>query len=207
MKPCDFVLFGTLGDLARRKLLPSLYQLEKAELIAPETTIVGVARGESTDEQYIALARESLEKFMKEPIEAGLGTFRPTAALCEYRPHAIGPVQPPSGQGGSGTTGDGQLLCRGAQPVRRDLPGAFSCRACHGTGQGGAGKAYRHGPRLIQGHQRCSGGLLPRRAGVPYRPLSWQGDGAESPGAALCQLHFHHQLGPQHHRSRPDHRG
>src|SRR5574340_211442 len=72
MKPCDFVLFGTLGDLARRKLLPSLYQLEKAELIAPETTIVGAARGESTDEQYIALARESLEKFMKEPMEGSV---------------------------------------------------------------------------------------------------------------------------------------
>jgi len=72
MKPCDFVLFGTLGDLARRKLLPALYQLEKAELIALETTIVGVARGESTDEQYIALARESLEKFMKEPIEGSV---------------------------------------------------------------------------------------------------------------------------------------
>jgi len=25
-KACDFVLFGTKGDLARRKLLPSLYQ-------------------------------------------------------------------------------------------------------------------------------------------------------------------------------------
>jgi len=72
MKPCDFVLFGTLGDLSRRKLLPSLYQLEKAELIASETTIIGVARGESTDEQYIALARESLEKFMKESIEGSV---------------------------------------------------------------------------------------------------------------------------------------
>ena len=72
MKPCDFVLFGTLGDLSRRKLLPSLYQLEKAELIAQETTIVGVARGESTDEQYVALARESLEKFMKEPIDGSV---------------------------------------------------------------------------------------------------------------------------------------
>ncbi len=34
-RPCDFVLFGALGDLARRKLLPCLYQLEKAELIHP----------------------------------------------------------------------------------------------------------------------------------------------------------------------------
>ena len=52
MKPCDLVVFGTQGDLARRKLIPSLYQLEKAELIAPDTTIVGVARRESTDEEY-----------------------------------------------------------------------------------------------------------------------------------------------------------
>lgn len=27
---CDLVIFGAKGDLARRKLLPSLYQLEKA---------------------------------------------------------------------------------------------------------------------------------------------------------------------------------
>ncbi len=27
---CDTVIFGAKGDLARRKLLPSLYQLEKA---------------------------------------------------------------------------------------------------------------------------------------------------------------------------------
>ena len=32
-EPVDFVLFGTAGDLARRKLLPSLYELEKANLI------------------------------------------------------------------------------------------------------------------------------------------------------------------------------
>ena len=45
---CDFVLFGTKGDLSRRKLLPSLYQLEKAGLLHPDTTIVGVARQELT---------------------------------------------------------------------------------------------------------------------------------------------------------------
>ncbi|NLI31226.1 MAG: glucose-6-phosphate dehydrogenase [Deltaproteobacteria bacterium] len=70
MKPCDLVVCGTQGDLARRKLIPSLYQLEKAELIAPDTTIVGVARQESTAEGYLALARESLEHFMKEPVDS-----------------------------------------------------------------------------------------------------------------------------------------
>ncbi|MGB5424522.1 MAG: glucose-6-phosphate dehydrogenase [Desulfobacterales bacterium] len=69
MQPCDLVLFGTYGDLARRKLIPSLYQLEKAALIVPDSTIIGVARRESNDEGYVALARESLENFMKEPID------------------------------------------------------------------------------------------------------------------------------------------
>ncbi len=40
---CDLVIFGAKGDLARRKLLPSLYQLEKAGQIHPDTRILGVA--------------------------------------------------------------------------------------------------------------------------------------------------------------------
>lgn len=69
MKPCDFVMFGARGDLARRKLMPSLYQLEKAEIIPQETAIVGVAREESADEQYVAFVLESLKKFMNEAID------------------------------------------------------------------------------------------------------------------------------------------
>ncbi len=36
---CDLVIFGAKGDLARRKLLPSLYQLEKAGQIHPDTRV------------------------------------------------------------------------------------------------------------------------------------------------------------------------
>ena len=39
---CDLVIFGAKGDLARRKLLPSLYQLEKAGQLNPDTRIIGV---------------------------------------------------------------------------------------------------------------------------------------------------------------------
>ncbi len=39
---CDLVIFGAKGDLARRKLLPSLYQLEKAGQIHADTRIIGV---------------------------------------------------------------------------------------------------------------------------------------------------------------------
>lgn len=45
-RACDTVIFGAKGDLARRKLLPSLYQLEKAGHIHPDTRIIGVGRAE-----------------------------------------------------------------------------------------------------------------------------------------------------------------
>ena len=72
MKPCDLLLFGALGDLSRRKLIPSLYQLEKAGFIAPETAIVGVAREEIADEGFVSQARENLETFMKEAVDAAV---------------------------------------------------------------------------------------------------------------------------------------
>ena len=62
-EPCDFVLFGTLGDLSRRKLLPSLYQLEKAELLHPETKIIGVARQDVSTEDYKIEVSKNIEKF------------------------------------------------------------------------------------------------------------------------------------------------
>ncbi|MFT6898014.1 MAG: glucose-6-phosphate 1-dehydrogenase [Paraglaciecola sp.] len=67
-KPCDFVLFGTKGDLARRKLLPSLYQLEKAELMHADTIILGVARNEITLAEYIELVKTNIEQFSGEKL-------------------------------------------------------------------------------------------------------------------------------------------
>ncbi|MDD5113102.1 MAG: glucose-6-phosphate dehydrogenase, partial [Methylobacter sp.] len=43
-KPCDLVLFGALGDLSRRMLLISLYKLEEANLLEPDTHVIGVDR-------------------------------------------------------------------------------------------------------------------------------------------------------------------
>jgi glucose-6-phosphate 1-dehydrogenase len=62
-------MFGAVGDLARRKLLPSLYQLDKAGLVNPETRIIGAGREGLTSDGYINQARESLERFMKETID------------------------------------------------------------------------------------------------------------------------------------------
>jgi glucose-6-phosphate 1-dehydrogenase len=37
VEPCTFALFGALGDLALRKLFPALYQLDRANLLHPDT--------------------------------------------------------------------------------------------------------------------------------------------------------------------------
>ncbi|KTD17070.1 glucose-6-phosphate dehydrogenase [Legionella jordanis] len=71
-KACDLILFGTLGDLAGRKLLPALYQLEKANLLAKDTRIIGVARENISTAVYVERVEEKLNKFLNAPIESGV---------------------------------------------------------------------------------------------------------------------------------------
>jgi len=54
--PFDFVLFGGTGDLAMRKLLPSLYYHFCDDLLPPECRILAVARTELDDEGFKAMA-------------------------------------------------------------------------------------------------------------------------------------------------------
>ncbi|MCC5825356.1 glucose-6-phosphate dehydrogenase [Alkalimonas sp.] len=69
-KACDLLLFGTKGDLARRKLLPALYQLEKAGLMHDDSRVIGIARDELEQNAYQQLVRKNLETFIKkEPID------------------------------------------------------------------------------------------------------------------------------------------
>ena len=72
MQSCDFVMFGAHGDLAKRKLIPSLYQLDKAELFEGDMQIIGVARQDLSADDYIAKVRESLETFMKDEVDSNV---------------------------------------------------------------------------------------------------------------------------------------
>src|SRR3974390_2494556 len=50
--PCAIVMFGASGDLAKRKLLPALYDLAIHSCLAPRFRLVGFARTEMSDEQF-----------------------------------------------------------------------------------------------------------------------------------------------------------
>ena len=65
----EIVIFGALGDLSRRKLLPALYQLEVGGLINEKSRIVGVARPTHTIEEFKALVLENINTFVKETID------------------------------------------------------------------------------------------------------------------------------------------
>jgi len=63
------VIFGGAGDLAHRKLLPALYNLNLDGLLPPRVAIVGVGRKPTTDDQYRAFAKDGIEKFSRRPID------------------------------------------------------------------------------------------------------------------------------------------
>jgi len=58
-------IFGATGDLARRKLLPALYNLAHEGVLPEYFQLIGVARGEETDEEFRAFARTAIDEFSR----------------------------------------------------------------------------------------------------------------------------------------------
>ena len=48
--PCTVVIFGASGDLTKRLLLPSLYNLSEEGLLPDHFAIIGIARSSSADD-------------------------------------------------------------------------------------------------------------------------------------------------------------
>ena len=72
----DVVIFGVLGDLSRRKLLPALYQLDLAGLLDDNTRVVGVARQAHSAQELVNFAKENLTQFVSEGLnQAVLNRF------------------------------------------------------------------------------------------------------------------------------------
>ncbi len=54
------VLLGALGDLARRKLLPGLFHLDRADLMPAGYRIIGTSRKGGSDDDFRRLARDAV---------------------------------------------------------------------------------------------------------------------------------------------------
>ncbi len=59
------VIFGAMGDLASRKLLPGIYNLAHDGALPERVALIGVSRAKMTDEDFRAHARESIDRFSR----------------------------------------------------------------------------------------------------------------------------------------------
>jgi glucose-6-phosphate 1-dehydrogenase len=64
--PCAIIMFGASGDLARRKLMPALYDLAFHSCLAPSFRLLGFARTKMSDEDFRKSAGEALPKGQEE---------------------------------------------------------------------------------------------------------------------------------------------
>jgi glucose-6-phosphate 1-dehydrogenase len=62
-EPFDMVVFGGRGDLARRKLLPALYELDRDNRLPPDGRIIAVSRGEMSTGDFQNLVEEACREF------------------------------------------------------------------------------------------------------------------------------------------------
>jgi glucose-6-phosphate 1-dehydrogenase len=68
------VIFGATGDLARRKLLPALYNLAHEGALPERFNLIGVSRREQSDDEFRDFARDAIKEFSRrEPDDQVLG--------------------------------------------------------------------------------------------------------------------------------------
>jgi glucose-6-phosphate 1-dehydrogenase len=65
--PTTLVIFGATGDLARRKLLPALYNLAHEGALPELFNLIGVSRRDQSDDDFRDFAREAINQFSRRP--------------------------------------------------------------------------------------------------------------------------------------------
>ena len=64
--PFDLFIFGATGDLARRKILPSLYRRHLAGQVPPGSRIIGAARSSLDDTGFRQMVAEAIRDYVAE---------------------------------------------------------------------------------------------------------------------------------------------
>ncbi len=65
--PCGLVLFGVTGDLARKKLMPAVYDLANRGLLPPGFALVGFARRDWATEDFAQVVKDAVQEHARTP--------------------------------------------------------------------------------------------------------------------------------------------
>jgi len=65
--PTTLVIFGATGDLAKRKLLPALYNLAHEGSLPERFNLIGVSRSDKTHDEFRAEMRDAITQFSRTP--------------------------------------------------------------------------------------------------------------------------------------------
>ena len=66
-EPCALVIFGVTGDLARKKLIPAVYDLANRGLLPPGFVVLGFARRDWGDGDFESLSRKAAQEHARTP--------------------------------------------------------------------------------------------------------------------------------------------
>jgi glucose-6-phosphate 1-dehydrogenase len=82
-EPCAIVIFGASGDLTKRKLIPSLYNLASYHLLPKNFSIIGVARSELSDQEFQDRLGKDLAQLGTQPVDPKIWDgFRDRMLYC-----------------------------------------------------------------------------------------------------------------------------
>ena len=65
--PCVLIMFGVTGDLARKKLMPAVYDLANRGLLPPGFSFVGFARRDWADEDFAQVTYQAVKEYARTP--------------------------------------------------------------------------------------------------------------------------------------------
>ena len=65
--PCGLVIFGVTGDLARKKLMPAVYDLTNRGLLPPGFALTGFARRDWAQQDFTQIVHDSVKEYARTP--------------------------------------------------------------------------------------------------------------------------------------------
>src|SRR5262249_29312416 len=225
-RPCQLVIFGGAGDLAWRKLLPAVYNLNAEGVLPSHFAVVAFglpadgATPNDPDEFIRKRSREGIDRFSRRALdESHWADFARALFFVQGELQRYARLRPAQGQAGSGRSAVRHSRQPGVLPRRAASSGPPVCRASEGRrhdsrslGPDGLYARHRREADRPRPRQRPRSHPRGRRRvrgepDVSHRSLPGQGDRAEPLGAPLRQQHLRAALERETHRPRADHRG